>query len=43
MNMGVKNQEKLIIPEAPEGNNGTKIEPSDNIIVSSDMYISLSE
>lgn len=47
MNMGVKNQEQLIIPEAPEGNywmyNGTKIEPSDNIIVSSDMYISLSE
>ena len=47
MNMGVKNQEKLIIPEAPERNywmyNGTKIEPSDNIIVSSDMYISLSE
>ncbi len=47
MKLGVKNQEQLIIPEAPEGSywvyNGTKIEQSDNIIVSSDMDISLSK
>lgn len=47
MSYGVKNQEQLILPEPPEGSywiyNGAKIEQSDNIIVSSDMNISLSE
>lgn len=47
MSYGVKNQEQLILPEPPKGSywiyNGAKIEQSDNIIVSSDMNISLSE
>lgn len=47
MSYGVKNHEQLILPEPPEGSywiyNGAKIEQSDNIIVSSDMNISLSE
>ena len=47
MNMGVKKQEQLVIPEPPDGSywvyNGTQINQSDNIIVSSDMNISLSD
>lgn len=47
MNLGVKNQEQLVIPEAPPGKywiyNGTRIGQSDNLIVSTDMNISLSE
>lgn len=47
MQLGVKNQEQLVIPEPPDGTywvwSGARIEPSDNIIVSTDMNISLSE
>ena len=47
MNLGVKNQEQLVIPVAPPGKywiyNGTRIGQSDNLIVSTDMNISLSE
>lgn len=47
MQLGVKNQKQLVIPEPPDGTywvwNGARIEPSDNIIVSTDMNISLSE
>ena len=47
MAIGIKNNETLVIPEPPDGRywlyNGSRIESSDNLKVTSDMIISQSE